>query len=429
MPRITFFHNTHILDKLLFAFLFLWIWYLATGFRYPLSPILLSDENQGSSIRQLLFAATGGIGFIRLFLYKNLDCFVKRFFPYTLLGLLLIASILWSQNINTSVKRTLIFILGFIALVAIISYRKCPINSMIHFIVHSTFAISACSIILYLIFPAEFSVNPARPGMAGISNHPNSLAPFLSIGFIFSFAAQPISKTFLSKIFFHLQQATLLLGLILTTSVTTILTTLIGCLLYLWFSSNAYKKGVYQILAFASLLLISIIGPDQIKQQFFASTGRDESLSGRDELWIKVWQEANKNPILGVGYGAFWTEGKGRELVQTWNPRQSHNAFLDVFVELGIAGVLMVLFLIPIRSYFLTKPYLSLGGVMQKKLAVLLSVLFAYLFFYGQAQSFLLKLDSFPFLIMFWTCLLFSGGKNSAINQETKQDYENCPIS
>jgi len=73
--------------------------------------------------------------------------------------------------------------------------------------------------------------------------------------------------------------------------------------------------------------------------------GRDDTFSGRTTLWHGAIQVAlASHPVLGAGYRAFWT-AKGaagvREYIIDWArlPSHGHNGYLDLWLELGYAGV------------------------------------------------------------------------------------------
>jgi O-antigen ligase len=80
-------------------------------------------------------------------------------------------------------------------------------------------------------------------------------------------------------------------------------------------------------------------------EQILAAFGRDDTFSGRTTLWHGAIAVATANhPVLGAGYRAFWTatgaEGV-RDYIQGWArlPGHGHNGYLDVWLELGWAGV------------------------------------------------------------------------------------------
>jgi O-antigen ligase len=170
---------------------------------------------------------------------------------------------------------------------------------------------------------------------------------------------------------------------------------------------------------YSTLLLGTSIGWKNIQAAAFETTGRDASLSGRDALWSIVFNEGKQHPVFGKGYGAFWTEGKGRELVQTWNPRQSHNAYLDVWLDLGILGLIGVglCFHVALFTHW-SRVRGDIGSPRRRAMAALYAAAFGYMLSYAFAQSFLLRFDSFPFLVLTWSTLLITNRDHNGINQE-----------
>jgi O-antigen ligase len=81
------------------------------------------------------------------------------------------------------------------------------------------------------------------------------------------------------------------------------------------------------------------------------ASGRDDTLTGRTVLWGDLLSIASNHPILGVGYGSFWIGDKGESLVSwsekvSWRPGQGHNGYIDVYVELGLVGVFLIIGLV-----------------------------------------------------------------------------------
>jgi O-antigen ligase len=79
--------------------------------------------------------------------------------------------------------------------------------------------------------------------------------------------------------------------------------------------------------------------------QILAAFGRDDTFSGRTSLWEGAVAVAEAHhPILGAGYRAFWTVAGSdgvRDYVQSWVrlPNHGHNGYLDIWLELGYAGL------------------------------------------------------------------------------------------
>ena len=74
------------------------------------------------------------------------------------------------------------------------------------------------------------------------------------------------------------------------------------------------------------------------------ASGRDVTLTDRTDLWTDLMDIAAERPLLGVGYGAFWI-GNTHNLWDRhlWRPNQGHNGYLDVYLELGVVGLVLLL--------------------------------------------------------------------------------------
>jgi len=85
----------------------------------------------------------------------------------------------------------------------------------------------------------------------------------------------------------------------------------------------------------------------------------DPTFTGRTVLWQSVWGMIQQRPWLGYGYSAFWLgwnwpSGLVWGSVQ-WEPPNAHNGFLDLWLQLGLLGVVIftVPFLITILKTFI----------------------------------------------------------------------------
>lgn len=81
----------------------------------------------------------------------------------------------------------------------------------------------------------------------------------------------------------------------------------------------------------------------QYGPQILAFIGKDPTLSQRTVIWQMVSESVMKRPLLGYGFAAFWN-GMGSEslnviMVTHWVQAQSQNGFLDVWLQLGLFGI------------------------------------------------------------------------------------------
>lgn len=74
--------------------------------------------------------------------------------------------------------------------------------------------------------------------------------------------------------------------------------------------------------------------------------GRDEDsadptkLTGRLPIWTQAFNEFTEQPILGFGYGAFWTMGRLEEYERHngWALYHSHSTYIESLLNLGMVG-------------------------------------------------------------------------------------------
>jgi exopolysaccharide production protein ExoQ len=72
---------------------------------------------------------------------------------------------------------------------------------------------------------------------------------------------------------------------------------------------------------------------------------RDETFTGRTDIWRLLLEFASRNPILGTGYGGFWAPGNReleREFTSQFILTNAHNGYLAVYTELGIVGLVLL---------------------------------------------------------------------------------------
>ena len=102
-----------------------------------------------------------------------------------------------------------------------------------------------------------------------------------------------------------------------------------------------WKRSVSQP-ALVAILLLSIsfgasapfMGGSNVAI-FSSSLGRDESLTGRTEIWASLVPVVARDPLFGHGFASFWTDER-KELFQA---PHAHNAYLDVLLDLGAVGL------------------------------------------------------------------------------------------
>lgn len=76
-----------------------------------------------------------------------------------------------------------------------------------------------------------------------------------------------------------------------------------------------------------------------------ATTEDLKTLTGRAQLWLVVLDMIKERPWLGYGYGSFWLGWDSPAgyvwRVITWEAANGHNGLLDLWLEMGLPGILV----------------------------------------------------------------------------------------
>jgi O-antigen ligase len=120
---------------------------------------------------------------------------------------------------------------------------------------------------------------------------------------------------------------------------------------------NNSKKINKLILGFTFIYLFleitsTLIFNQSVLELAVTSSGRDMTLTGRADLWADLFRIASEDFLLGKGYGGFWIGDLTHNLwiAHDWRPESAHNGYIDVYLELGVVGFVIILGII-ISSY------------------------------------------------------------------------------
>jgi exopolysaccharide production protein ExoQ len=123
----------------------------------------------------------------------------------------------------------------------------------------------------------------------------------------------------------------------------------IGCVLILILASKRFGRNpkFLKVLIPAGFCLYLILAFGfGISGDLAGAVGRDPTFTGRDNIWRAVLS-TNTNPVLGAGYQSFWL---GSRLVQVWelagHVNEAHNGYLEVYLNLGLVGDLLLIALL-----------------------------------------------------------------------------------
>lgn len=101
---------------------------------------------------------------------------------------------------------------------------------------------------------------------------------------------------------------------------------------------------------FAASLALLVLPGEGVARMVFLDRDLDSvsTLTGRTPLWQECLSWAAHRPLLGYGYGSFWTTERIEEISssQTWTTPDAHSAYLDILLAVGPVGVIAVILML-----------------------------------------------------------------------------------
>ena len=140
---------------------------------------------------------------------------------------------------------------------------------------------------------------------------------------------------------------TLWLLFFMADSATATLCFFMGTLIIILMRSTNVKRQVRNLGTWSLVLLFLMsfiyIFPG-IMGAFVEILGRDASLTGRTDLWSELLAQPI-NPIIGTGFQSFWQTPEAAKLGAKFYfiPNQAHNGYLEVYLQTGLVGLLLLI--------------------------------------------------------------------------------------
>lgn len=181
--------------------------------------------------------------------------------------------------------------------------------------------------------------------------HPNGQALHLSI-FILAGVCLGLKDSLSERLLWIGFSLAVVLLLIMTKSRTAIISLLIA-LIYFSLLVTYIKRGWLALALLTSMILVAsclIIGVEISGQALndLISIGRIESdtstFSGRSFIWHDLLPNLWDRPIIGYGYGAFWSLERIEQIsYSVWIATDAHSIYLDTILSIGIVGLTLLL--------------------------------------------------------------------------------------
>lgn len=268
-------------------------------------------------------------------------------------------SVAWATYPGVALKRW-IRAVGDVIMVLTILTEENETEAIDHLFRRCIIIMIPLSIVLikyYRYIGVAWSDDGLGEGWVGVTRHKNNLGALCLVSCVFLLwriiRRWPRVNALDGALL--LMSAYLLGGSETSRSATALVLFVIGTLIL--FAATILKnnqKAVKRIvpLLLVSILIVQAIFSTSISSLVFNAAGRDSTFTGRVPLWTELLRMGKQKALLGSGFGSFWlgrlTGNLWEEFI--WKPNSGHNGYIDVFLELGIVGLLILTFLL-ISSY------------------------------------------------------------------------------
>ncbi|MGD0907696.1 MAG: O-antigen ligase family protein [Candidatus Acidiferrales bacterium] len=341
------------------------IWVLIAGSR-PVSSWLgggpasegLKNADQyleGNPMDRFIFSGLLLVGLVILARRKGLvgkilqrNPVITLFFTYCLI------SCLWSDYPDVSFKRWVKALSDFV-MVLIVLTEADPLVATKRLLARVGFILVPASVLLIKYYPAlgrVYNIWTWTPSYVGVADHKNTLGMIvmiLAIGFLWRFLLayrdreDPKRR---NRLLVHGTLIGMSIWLFTQAQSMTGQATFAIAAVFLIATSLAFvirKRSLVQLLvlvlvAAPACTLLLGIGGGALEEM-----GKDATLTGRTDIWKLVLNMAG-NPFFGTGFESFWLGSRANRMwaMYYFHPTQAHNGYLEVYLELGWIGIVLL---------------------------------------------------------------------------------------
>ena len=272
-----------------------------------------------------------------------------------LLFLYMLVSILWSDYPFVSLKRW-IRVSGTIVMALVVLTGPSPLAGIEAIFRRMIYILIPFSMLLVKYYPeygvqyGRWSGEPMWTGTAIGKNELGVLCMISALFLIWTWARRRKQKE-ISLAKYETMTHVVLLGLTFwllrgpggAFSATSVVVLIIG--LAALFTLRRLKPNANVRAMACVFLLVTVVAYFSIDflDVITSLTGRDSTLTGRTDLiWSPLISIAMKHPVLGVGYGGFWMHPIVIDPVKLMTVNEAHNGYIDVFIELGTVGLILL---------------------------------------------------------------------------------------
>ncbi len=334
---------------------------------------------------------------------------LRRLIMPVILVIFCFVSSLWSSNFPVSIVQSSFLALQIIACCYIFSDLK--YDEFLQTVSEACFIGVVVSISLALLLPSYGTMTYVSPGSwQGIFTHKNSLGRFAVFSLIVLLSVGHIWKRR------WLRNAGVILSILLvigSESATAIIAlTTVSIALLAISSKKASSTFLLLLIAFGpiSVALISLYGIN-IPSLVLSSLDKSPTFSGRTTVWEQAYSYILSRPFTGFGLGGFWnTEFAATlRLREGWHVPHAHNGVLEVGLQLGFPGIIMLLAVVASAS----RAAWRMRWRLENRFALFPLLAIVHALIYGVGEAFYLRPNTFVQITLY--ALILYGGRHQFV--------------
>jgi exopolysaccharide production protein ExoQ len=325
----------------------------------PAAQALEEGNPQDRAVLSILIVLALGVLMSRSFNWRKF--FSNNFALMALLAFALL-SVVWSDFPFVALKRWFRDLGNYLVILVVVSDPR-PLEAVRTLLRRLFYLLIPLCILIYKYYPTVGKQYDPWTGMAmfvGAATSKNMLGVLCLMSGVFFFwdtlvrwpdrKEKKNKRTILVNAVFIIMTLRLLS---LSSSATSSVCLAIGCLVVAAVRSKWGRRHPALLkfaipACFCLFLILSLCFG--INGTLAKEVGRDPTFTGRTNIWRSVLS-TNTNALIGTGYQSFWL---GPRLTRVWKlaggVTEAHNGYLEVYLNLGLIGVFLLLIFL-VASY------------------------------------------------------------------------------
>jgi len=323
------------------------------------SPVGVMESTDGDALERLVLTGLLVAGLMVLLARRRrAKTFLQANGPLLVFFFYCAVSILWSDDPVGAIKRWFRTV-GSLVMVLVVLTDPDPSAAVKRLLARSAFLLIPLSVLLIKYYPhlgRSYSVAAGTQHNIGVAFTKNSLGIICLIfglgslwRFLGAFYNGDRSRTTGPLIAHGVVLAMVLWLFWMANSATSLVCFLIGGVLIAltsWRGSAPRPTTVHTVALLTQFLCVLGFALS-FDESLTAMLGRDPSLTGRTVIWARLLS-MTVNPWFGTGFESFWLGERDKLAGEgySFHLNQSHNGYIEIFLNLGLVGLVLLSFVI-----------------------------------------------------------------------------------